>query len=67
MVYHGKVSDLQRSAARYVDRIFKGAKVSELPVEQPTIFDFVINLKAAKALNLTIPPTIFARTTEVIE
>jgi putative ABC transport system substrate-binding protein len=67
MVYHGRISDLQRSAARYVDRILKGAKVSELPIEQPTIFDFVINLNAAKALNLTIPPTLLVRTTEVIE
>lgn len=56
-----------RVAARYVDRILKGAKVSELPVEQPTAFDLVVNLEAARVLGLTIPPSILVRANEVIE
>jgi putative tryptophan/tyrosine transport system substrate-binding protein len=67
MAYTVKAPELHRSAAAYVDRILKEAKVSDLPVQQPTQFELVVNLKTAKALGLTIPPSLLQRADQVIE
>jgi len=67
MFYGTSMTGMWRHAAIYVDRIFKGAKPGDLPVEQPINFDLVINMKTAKALRLTIPQTLTLRATQVID
>jgi len=67
MSYGPNIPDLYRRAADFVDKILRGAKPAEIPVEQPSKFDLVINLTTAKALGLTMPPTMLARADEVIE
>jgi len=65
--YGASIPALYRRAAYYVDRILKGAKPAELPVEQSTVFDLIVNLGTAQTLGLTIPPSVLQQATEVIQ
>ena len=67
MSYGPNYADLLRRAADFVDKILKGAKPADLPVEQPKKFEFIINLKAAKQIGLTIPPSVLSRADKVIK
>jgi putative ABC transport system substrate-binding protein len=67
MSYRVNLNDLDRRAATYADKILKGETPADLPVEQPTKFEFIINLKAAKQIGLTVPPNVLARADRVIK
>ena len=67
MNYGASITDLDRRAATYVDKILKGAKPADLPVKQPMKFEFIINLKAAKQIGLMIPSTVLARADKIIK
>jgi putative tryptophan/tyrosine transport system substrate-binding protein len=67
IAYGPRLRTLFQRAASYVDRLLKGAKPADLPVEQPTTFELIINLKAARALGLTMPPTLLSQADEVIQ
>ena len=67
MSYGPNLPDLSRRAAEFADKILRGAKPADIPVEQPTKFELVVNLKSAKTLGLTIPGAVLSRTDEVIE